>query len=174
MKLSYSGLISSIFLSCVLVLCSFLLSPQHALAAGFSFDQIGLSNHTASDAGKAPPENAAVIHLQNEEDMQKLAQALQLNDAQRDGIVKVIKAQIPIIEQNMHSLNLAHSMLMSMATNKSYDEFIANSAADQIAKSSATLGILQAEREFKIYSILTADQAKKFDSIQTTNIIQLM
>lgn len=174
MKLSYSGLVSSIFLSCVLVLCSLLLSPQHALASGFSFDQIGLSNQTVPDVGKAPPENAVVIHLQNEGDMKKLAQALELNDAQREGIVKVIKAQIPIIEQNMHSLNLAHSMLMSMATNKSYDEFIANSAADQIAKSSATLGILQAEREFKIYSILTADQAKKFDSIQTTNIIQLM
>ncbi|HEY3299891.1 MAG TPA: hypothetical protein VGJ90_03880 [Methylophilaceae bacterium] len=81
MKLSYSGLISSIFLSCVFVLGGFLVSPQHALAAGFSFDQIGSSNQIAPHAGVALQENTAVIHLQNEEDMKKLAQALELNDA---------------------------------------------------------------------------------------------
>lgn len=174
MKASYLGLVGSIFLSCVFVVFGVLLSPQHASAGGFSFDQIGASNQTAPRESKATLASVDVIHLQNEDDMKRLAQALQLNDAQRESIVGVIKAQIPIIEQNVHSLNLAHSMLMSMATNKNYDEFIADSAADQIAKSSATLGILQAEREFKIYSILTADQAKKFDSLQTTNSIQLM
>lgn len=174
MKLSYLGFVSSIFLSCAIVLLGLLVSPQHALAGGFSFDQISSSGQVAPDTAKAPSDNTVVIHLQDEEDMKKLAQVLQLNDEQREEIVKVIKAQIPIIEQNVHSLSLAHSMLMSMATNKNYDEFIANSAADQIAKSSATLGILQAEREFKIYSILTVDQAKKFDSLQTTSVIQLM
>lgn len=174
MKLPYLSLVSSIFLSCLFVLLGFLAPPQRAVAGGFSFDQIGASSQVAPHQDPASAENAIVIHLQDEGDMKKLAQALQLNDAQREGIVKVIKAQIPIIEENVHSLSLAHSMLMSMATNKNYDEFIANSAADQIAKSSATLGILQAEREFKIYSILTVDQAKKFDSLQSTNVIQLM
>ncbi len=175
MRQSYSTNISNTILkSCTCVFFFSIVFQQNTLANGFSFNQISESNKISNHSTKLIIEKGSVMHLLNPEDMNKLSQALQLKDDQRQVIVNVIKEQIPIIEQNINSLHLAHNMLMSMATNKNYDEYIANTAADQIAKSSANLGVLEAEREFKIYSILSDDQLKKLNDLQTNNIIHLM
>jgi len=70
--------------------------------------------------------------------------------------------QIPKISDSKKQLDEARTTLFSMAVSKQYDETLANKLAETIAKNSANLAILQAQREFEILSILTPEQALQY------------
>ncbi len=94
-----------------------------------------------------------------------LAAQLNLSQEQNLMLYKVVIEQIPQISDSKKQLEDARVSLMSMAINKQYDENAANILAETIAKNSANLAVLQAQREFEILSILTPEQAKKYTQL---------
>jgi Spy/CpxP family protein refolding chaperone len=94
--------------------------------------------------------------------IEALAAKLNLSQEQNLMLYKVVIEQIPQISDSKKQLEEARTSLFSMAVSKQYDESAANQLAETIAKSSAHLAILQAQREFEILSILTPEQAKQY------------
>lgn len=94
--------------------------------------------------------------------IEALAAKLNLSQEQNLMLYKVVIEQIPQISDSKKQLEEARNRLFSMAVSKQYDESTANKLAETIAKSSANLAILQAQREFEILSILTPEQAQRY------------
>lgn len=94
--------------------------------------------------------------------IEALAAKLNLSQEQNLMLYKVVIEQIPQISDSKKQLEEARNTLFSMAVSKQYDESTANKLAETIAKSSANLAILQAQREFEILSILTPEQAQQY------------
>jgi Spy/CpxP family protein refolding chaperone len=94
--------------------------------------------------------------------IEALAEKLNLSQEQNLMLYKVVIEQIPKISDSKKQLDEARTSLFSMAVSKQYDETLANKLAETIAKNSANLAILQAQREFEILSILTPEQALQY------------
>ena len=65
----------------------------------------------------------------------------------------------------METLEKAQSMLRNMALNKQYDETVANMLAQTIADSTANLAVLQAEREYKLFTLLKPEQVDHYNAL---------
>lgn len=99
---------------------------------------------------------------------------LALNDDQRSALSEMLDKQMPAIYSNIHSLENARALLRDMALSKQYDEAIAKIATERIANSTATLAVLQAEREYQIFALLTPEQTKLYEKLKAKGEIKLM
>jgi hypothetical protein len=65
----------------------------------------------------------------------------------------------------MKNLEQAQSLLRNMAVNKQYDATVAGMLTQTIADSTANLAILQAQREFELFTMLNPDQVKHYNEL---------
>ena len=87
---------------------------------------------------------------------------VELSTEQRSFFVQILEKQLPAINSNVSAIETARALLREMALAKHYDATLAEIAADRIAKSTAALAMLQAEREYKTFALLTVEQASVF------------
>lgn len=97
--------------------------------------------------------------------------SLTLTPAQRDTLSQMIDQQMSAIYSNISALENAKNLLREMALSKQYDETIAKVAAERIANSSASLAILQAEREYQLFSILTESQTRLYEDMKAKGLL---
>lgn len=97
--------------------------------------------------------------------------SLSLTPAQRDTLSKMIDQQMSSIYSNISALENAKNLLREMALSKQYDETIAKVAAERIANSSASLAILQAEREYQLFSMLTESQTRLYEDMKSKGLL---
>ena len=90
-------------------------------------------------------------------------QGLELTAEQKTAIKNILNKQMPVIATNVEVLESARAFLREMAVTKTYDEIMANVAADNIATSTAKLALLQAEREYQVLALLTPEQVSQFE-----------
>jgi Spy/CpxP family protein refolding chaperone len=102
------------------------------------------------------------------EDLNNLAtlmRNLNLTQDQDISIYQVVQKQAPEVSQNMKNLEQAQSLLRNMAVNKQYDATVAGMLTQTIADSTANLAILQAQREFELFTMLNPDQVKHYNEL---------
>ncbi|HEY0267689.1 MAG TPA: hypothetical protein VGC12_00490 [Methyloradius sp.] len=85
---------------------------------------------------------------------------IKLTVEQHAAITKIIEDQLPDVFNQIKSLEDAHALLRDMALSKQYDDGLATVLTKTIAESSARLALLQAQREYQVYEILTPEQAR--------------
>ncbi len=88
-------------------------------------------------------------------------QGVALTAEQRDAFSQILNKQMPVISSNIEAIEYARSLLRDMALAKTYDETIANIAADSIANGTAKLAVLQPEREYQVLALLTPEQVSE-------------
>ncbi len=99
---------------------------------------------------------------------------LGLTAEQRNILSNMLTQQMPSIYDNINALENARALLREMALAKKYDESLAKIAAERIANSSAALAVLQAEREYQIFALLTDEQSKQFAKMKANGEIKQM
>jgi Spy/CpxP family protein refolding chaperone len=107
-------------------------------------------------------------HHQAKQDLNNMAalmHALNLTIDQDVEIYQIVKKQAPEVKANMETLEKAQSMLRNMALNKQYDETVAKMLAQTIADSTANLAVLQAQREYELFSMLSPEQADHYNQL---------
>lgn len=108
--------------------------------------------------------------LDRYDSMPSFLQGIHLTQAQQDAIFNVMQQQAPAIVTHVKVLSEAHQQLRDMAVGKQYDQTKATALAERIVDSSAVLALLQAEREYQLYAILTPEQTKLYERLkQATN-----
>ena len=88
-------------------------------------------------------------------------QGVALTAEQRGVFSQILNNQMPVISSNIETIEYARGLLRDMALAKTYDETIANIAADSIANGTAKLAVLQAEREYQVLALLTPEQVSE-------------
>lgn len=96
-----------------------------------------------------------------------LMRNLNLTPDQDVTIYQIIQKQAPEVSENMKSLEHAQLMLRNMAVNKQYDETFARMLVQTIADSTANLALLQAQREYELFTMLNPDQVQHYNELMT-------
>lgn len=97
-----------------------------------------------------------------------LLRKLELTQEQNIAIYRIIQAQTPEVNRNRENLEVAQQMLRNMAVNKQFDPSITHRLAQTIADSVANLAVLQAEREYEVFTMLNDAQVHHYYQLTTT------
>lgn len=149
--------------------------PSLAMAQAFPCNQAGACEQTPNLQVELQAEQQAhggITGLAADGNKQLFMRGIALTDEQRNAITQVIESQMPTIIAKSKSLESAHAMLREMAVNRQYNETLANALGQTIADNSAALALLQAEREYQVYAILTPEQARQFDQMKELSTTQ--
>jgi Spy/CpxP family protein refolding chaperone len=114
------------------------------------------------------PQATKKLSVTKKEDLNNLAtlmRNLNLTQDQDISIYQIVQKQAPEVSQNMKNLEQAQSLLRNMAANKQYDETVARMLTQTIADSTANLAILQAQREFELFTMLNPAQVKHYNEL---------
>jgi len=133
-----------------------------ALADSFPFS--ATPSATTSPVKAAPtslPQKLSVKNVDVDAFSFPFLQGVALTAEQRGVFSQILNKQMPVISSNIESIEYARSLLRDMALAKTYDETIANIAADSIANGTAKLAVLQAEREYQVLALLTPEQVSE-------------
>lgn len=84
-----------------------------------------------------------------------------LTDEQRRQILSIIQSQSAEVVDRIQTIQSAHAFLREMAISKRFDGNLANALTKAIAENSADLALLQAEREYQVYALLTQEQLRQ-------------
>ena len=132
--------------------------PKLALADSFPFSAASVAAKPSASVTKP----ALVVKDVDTANFPFL-QGLELTAEQKTAIKNILNKQMPVIATNVEVLESARAFLREMAVTKTYDEIMANVAADNIATSTAKLALLQAEREYQVLALLTPEQVSQFE-----------
>ena len=105
------------------------------------------------------------IAKQDLNNMATLMRTLKLTHDQDIAIYQIVQKQAPEVKVNIDTLEKAQSMLRNMALNKQYDETVAKMLAQTIADSTANLAVLQAQREYELFAMLSPEQAVHYNQL---------
>ena len=133
-----------------------------ALADSFPFS--ATPSPAASAAKAAPtslPQKLSVKNVDVDAFSFPFLQGVALTAEQRGVFSQILNKQMPVISSNIETIEYARGLLRDMALAKTYDETIANIAADSIANGTAKLAVLQAEREYQVLALLTPEQVSE-------------
>lgn len=150
-----------------LLLVTALTLPGVALAQTFPCDSGSSCNSQASSKAQAHNEKqGSILGLGKNDATPSFMMGIELTEEQRSAISQVVQNQLPTIREKVQSLENAHAMLREMAVSRRYDEATAVTLSQMIADSSAALALLQAEREYQVYALLTPEQTRRFDQLK--------
>ncbi|MDI1298047.1 hypothetical protein [Methylotenera sp.] len=153
--------VNSLLAAVVFSVASMSLS-NNALADSFPFSATPI---TATAAVKATPTPSSPKLSVKNVDVDAFSfpflQGVALTAEQRGAFSQILNKQMPVISSNIEAIEYARSLLRDMALAKTYDETIANIAADSIANGTAKLAVLQAEREYQVLALLTPEQVSE-------------
>jgi Spy/CpxP family protein refolding chaperone len=133
-----------------------------ALADSFPFSATPSSTTSAVKAAPTSlPQKLSVKNVDVDAFSFPFLQGVALTAEQRGVFSQILNNQMPVISSNIETIEYARGLLRDMALAKTYDETIANIAADSIANGTAKLAVLQAEREYQVLALLTPEQVSE-------------
>jgi Spy/CpxP family protein refolding chaperone len=133
-----------------------------ALADTFPFSAAPtVATSSAKEAPTSSPQKMSVKHVDVDAFSFPFLQGVALTAEQRGVFSQILNKQMPVISSNVQAIEYARSLLRDMALTKTYDEAIANIAADSIASGTAKLAVLQVEREYQVLALLTPEQVSE-------------
>ena len=133
-----------------------------ALADSFPFSAMPTSTTSAVKAAPTSlPQKQSVKNVDVDAFSFPFLQGVALTAEQRGVFSQILNKQMPVISSNIETIEYARGLLRDMALAKTYDETIANIAADSIANGTAKLAVLQAEREYQVLALLTPEQVSE-------------
>jgi Spy/CpxP family protein refolding chaperone len=133
-----------------------------ALADSFPFSATpSAATNAVKAASTSLPQKLSVKNVDVDAFSFPFLQGVALTAEQRGVFSQILNNQMPVISSNIESIEYARSLLRDMALAKTYDETIANIAADSIANGTAKLAVLQAEREYQVLALLTPEQVSE-------------
>jgi Spy/CpxP family protein refolding chaperone len=91
---------------------------------------------------------------------------LELTPEQIVQLRKVQESQVPLILLSKRHLEQAHAKLRAMAMKNVYDQQLADQLAQTIASHTANLAVLQAQREYEIFSMLSEEQVARYETLE--------
>jgi len=141
-----------------------------AIAQPFPCDQLRTCNQPTLSLPNKTESSVAKPKLSLEKST--LLEQISLTDEQRTVISEVVQSQLPLIREKMQALENAHAMLREMAVSRRYNQDTAVILSQTIADNSAALALLQAEREYQVYALLTPQQTRLFDQLKGKNTTQ--
>lgn len=104
---------------------------------------------------QTPPVDTLVYYLEN----------LELTPEQIVLLRKVQESQVPMIMLSKRNLEAAHAKLREMAMKNVHDQHTADQLAQVIANHTANLAVLQAQREYEIFSMLSDEQVARYEAL---------
>ena len=149
-------------LATVLISVAGMSLSNSALADSFLFS--AMPSATTSTVKAAPtslPQKLSVKNVDVDAFSFPFLQGVALTAEQRGVFSQILNKQMPVISSNIETIEYARGLLRDMALAKTYDETIANIAADSIANGTAKLAVLQAEREYQVLALLTPEQVSE-------------
>ena len=153
--------VNSLFAAALVSVASMSLSNS-ALADSFPFSATpSASTSTAKAAPTSLPQKLSVKNVDVDAFSFPFLQGVALTAEQRGVFSQILNKQMPVISSNIETIEYARGLLRDMALAKTYDETIANIAADSIANGTAKLAVLQAEREYQVLALLTPEQVSE-------------
>lgn len=78
---------------------------------------------------------------------------------------KVQETQVPMIMLSKRNIEAAHAKLRKMAMKNAYDQRLADELAQVIAGYTANLAVLQAQREYELFSVLSDEQVARYETL---------
>ncbi|MDX1914981.1 MAG: Spy/CpxP family protein refolding chaperone [Methylophilus sp.] len=151
----------------VILLGAALTLPGLSFAASFPCDQSQACLTQAPNRLEQKP----AASLQRSKGLTDLIQNLKLSEEQSMVLYHVVQKQMPEVSQTVRNLEQAQATLRNMAVNKQYDETVVNLLAQTIAENTANLAILQVQREYEVLSMLTPEQAKRYQQLAAQNAL---
>ena len=157
--------VNSLLAAALISVASMSLSNS-ALADSFPFSAMPTSTTSATTGAvkAAPtslPQKQSVKNVDVDAFSFPFLQGVALTAEQRGVFSQILNKQMPVISSNIETIEYARGLLRDMALAKTYDETIANIAADSIANGTAKLAVLQAEREYQVLALLTPEQVSE-------------
>ncbi|ADI30246.1 Spy/CpxP family protein refolding chaperone [Methylotenera versatilis] len=153
--------VKSLFTAALMSVASMSLSNS-ALADSFPFSATPSSTTSAVKAAPTSlPQKLSVKNVDVDAFSFPFLQGVALTAEQRGVFSQILNKQMPVISSNIETIEYARGLLRDMALAKTYDETIANIAADSIANGTAKLAVLQAEREYQVLALLTPEQVSE-------------
>ena len=153
--------VNSLFAAVLISVAGMSLSNS-ALADSFPFSATSSSPTSAAKAAPTSlPQKLSVKNVDVDAFSFPFLQGVALTAEQRGAFSQILNKQMPVISSNIETIEYARGLLRDMALAKTYDETIANIAADSIANGTAKLAVLQAEREYQVLALLTPEQVSE-------------
>lgn len=126
--------------------------------------QCGLSQNCASQVQAPAPTNKGTKPVDS---LTYYLENLALTPDQIVMLRKVQESQVPLIMLSKRNLEQAHAKLREMAMKNVYDQNLADQLAQVIANHTANLAVLQAQREYEIFSMLSDEQVARYETLAT-------
>ena len=117
--------------------------------------QVPAQKNTQQKNKETKPVDSLTYYLDN----------LQLTSEQIVLLRKVQESQVPMIMLSKRNLEQAHAKLREMAMKNVYDQNLADQLAQIIASHTANLAVLQAQREYEIFSMLNDEQVARYETL---------
>lgn len=139
-----------------------------SLIAGAVAASIPLALYARSDAGEGCQHPAAMQgeHFRGHGDggeVMHMLRGLNLTDAQRDKIFKLVYADMPAMRDQGKVLRDNHAQLRQLTLSDQYDEGKVKALTEQNAAAMAQMEQMRARTGHEIYQILTPEQHKTLD-----------
>lgn len=129
----------------------------------------GLLQSCASQAAPAPvkksvQQTSKPVSVANDT-LTYYLENLELTPEQIVMLRNVQESQVPQILLSKRHLEAAHAKLREMAIRNAYDQNLADQLAQVIASQTANLAVLQAQREYELFSALSAEQVARYEAL---------
>lgn len=149
----------------VALLGALVLGSTSALAAN---QNCGLSQNCAAQTMAQPVQKTTQQKNKSAQQVDTLAYYLENLELTPEQIVllrKVQESQVPMILLSKRNLEAAHAKLREMAMKNAYDQTLADQLAQVIANHTANLAVLQAQREYELFSVLSDEQVARYETL---------
>lgn len=124
--------------------------------------QCGLLQNCASKAQTPTSENKGTKPVDT---LTYYLENLALTPDQIVMLRKVQESQVPLIMLSKRNLEQAHAKLREMAMRNINNQELADQLAQVIANHTANLAVLQAQREYEIFSMLSDEQVARYENL---------
>lgn len=122
----------------------------------------GLLQNCASKAQAPAPANKGTKPVDS---LTYYLENLELTPDQIVMLRKVQESQVPFIMLSKRNLEQAHAKLREMAMRNINNQALADQLAQVIANHTANLAVLQAQREYEIFSMLSDEQVARYENL---------
>lgn len=149
----------------VALLGALVLGSTSVLAAN---QNCGLSQNCAAQTMAQPVQKTTQQKNKSAQQLDTLAyylENLELTPEQMVLLRKVQESQVPMILLSKRNLDAAHAKLREMAMKNTYDQTLADQLAQVIANHTANLAVLQAQREYELFSVLSDEQVARYETL---------
>lgn len=118
----------------------------------------------AIPAAQAQPfEHGRAVHAHQARGGMGMLRGLDLSQAQRDQIFKIIHDRAPAMREQMKAVRAAHEELRNATTAPSFDSARARQAADAVGKAQTDAAYARAETMSRVLAVLTPEQRTKLE-----------